>query len=91
MLISGGADGVVQVADCGWRTGGDAQISATRKLPNYAIRYYTNQIASNPEALSAQFNWYRAIDTTVTQNEQRATQGLTMPVLAIAGEKRALA
>jgi pimeloyl-ACP methyl ester carboxylesterase len=69
--------------------GNEFEIFAARKLPDYAIRYYINQIASDPEALSAQFNWYRAIDTTVTQNEQRKTQRLTMPVLAIGGEKSA--
>jgi pimeloyl-ACP methyl ester carboxylesterase len=32
------------------------------------------------------FGWYRAIDTTTVQNEQRRTRRLTMPVLAIGAQ-----
>jgi pimeloyl-ACP methyl ester carboxylesterase len=42
-----------------------------KKLPDYALRYC--------------FGLYRALDTTLAQNEQRKGRPLTMPVLAIGG------
>ena len=62
---------------------------AATKLPDYAVKYYIDQIAADPDALRAQFDWYRALDTTTAQNEQRKAHRLTMPVLAIGGEKSA--
>jgi pimeloyl-ACP methyl ester carboxylesterase len=56
-----------------------------RKLPDYAVDYYINAIASSPDALRGSFGQYRAFDTTIAQNEQRKTRRLTLPVLAIGG------
>jgi len=49
------------------------------------IDYYVRML-SNPDSLRGSFGWYRALDTTIAQDEQRKTQRLTMPVLAIGGE-----
>lgn len=49
------------------------------------IDYYVS-ILSNPDSLRGSFGWYRALETTIAQNEQRKTTRLTMPVLAIGGE-----
>jgi pimeloyl-ACP methyl ester carboxylesterase len=67
--------------------GNEFDVSAAKKLPDYAVKYYIDQLASDPEALRGSFEFYRALDTTVAQNEQRKTRRLTMPVLAIGGEK----
>ena len=58
---------------------------AARKLPGYAVRYYVHTLASIPGALRGSFGWYRALDTTIGQNEQRKTRRLALPVLAIGG------
>jgi pimeloyl-ACP methyl ester carboxylesterase len=42
-------------------------------------------ILSNPDSLRASFEWYRALDTTIAQDQQRKTRSLSMPVLAIGG------
>ena len=54
------------------------------KLPDEVIDYYV-RLLSNPDALRGSFGWYRAFDATLAQNEQRKSQRLTMPVLAIGG------
>jgi pimeloyl-ACP methyl ester carboxylesterase len=59
--------------------------AGTNKLPENAVKYYINTLASDPEALSGSFGFYRAIPTTTAQNQQRKEQRLTMPVLAIGG------
>ena len=56
-----------------------------QKLPDYAVQYYIDTLASDPDALRGSFGQYRAFDTSIEQNEQRKTQWLTMPVLAIGG------
>ncbi len=53
-------------------------------LPDEVVNYYV-RILSNPDALRGSFGFYRALDTTVAQNEQRKSRPLTMPVLAIGG------
>jgi pimeloyl-ACP methyl ester carboxylesterase len=53
-------------------------------LPADVVNYYV-RILSNPDALRGSFGFYRALDTTVAQNEQRKSRPLTMPVLAIGG------
>jgi len=58
---------------------------AARQLPGYAVRHYIDILASDPEALHASFAIYRALDTTIAQNQQRKTRRLTLPVLAIGG------
>ena len=45
------------------------------------------RLASSPDALRGSFGSYRAIDTDIAQNQQRKTRRLTLPVLAIGGEK----
>jgi hypothetical protein len=54
-------------------------------LPDDAVRYYIDGLASDPERLRGSFGFYRELDTTVAQNEQRKTLRLTLPVLAIGG------
>ncbi|GAA4470707.1 alpha/beta fold hydrolase [Phytohabitans houttuyneae] len=54
-------------------------------LPDEVIDYYVG-ILSDPDALRGSFGWYRALDATVAQNQQRRNQPLTMPVLAVGGE-----
>jgi pimeloyl-ACP methyl ester carboxylesterase len=67
--------------------GNEFDLSAARKLPDYAVRYYIDQLAADPDALRGSFEFYRALDATVAQNEQRKARRLTLPVLAIGGEK----
>ena len=59
--------------------------AAGKKLPDDVINYYVRML-SNPDSLRGSFGWYRALDTTIAQDEQRKTRPLTMPVLAIGGE-----
>ena len=56
-------------------------------LPAEVVKYYVERLADGPNALRGSFGWYRAVDTTTAQNEQRKTKHLTLPVLAIGGEK----
>jgi pimeloyl-ACP methyl ester carboxylesterase len=49
------------------------------------IDYYVD-VLSNPGSLRGSFGWYRELDTTLAQDEQRKTRPLTMPVLAVGGE-----
>jgi pimeloyl-ACP methyl ester carboxylesterase len=58
-----------------------------RRLPNDAIEYYIDAIASSPDSLRGSFGTYRAFDETIAQNEQRKTRKLSLPVLAVGGEK----
>ena len=69
-----------------------AEFSASagaKKLPDDAVRYYIDTLASDPDALRGSFGFYRAIPTTATQDEQRKTRRLSMPVLAIGGAESA--
>src|SRR6201994_3939626 len=59
--------------------------AGTNKLPDYAVRYYIDTLAADPDHLRGSFEFYRAIPTTIAQNEQRKTRRLTLPVLAIGG------
>jgi pimeloyl-ACP methyl ester carboxylesterase len=61
--------------------------AAATPLPAEVVKYYVDRLTSDPDALRGSFGWYRAIDTTVAQNEQRKTKRLTMPILAVGGEK----
>ena len=54
------------------------------KLSDDVVDYYV-RVLSNPDALRGCFGFYRAFDMTVAQNQQRKTQQLIMPVLAIGG------
>jgi pimeloyl-ACP methyl ester carboxylesterase len=62
-----------------------AASAGTKKLPEDAVRYYLDTLASDPDALHGSFQLYRAFPVTTAQNEQRKTRRLTMPVLAIGG------
>jgi pimeloyl-ACP methyl ester carboxylesterase len=59
--------------------------AGTNKLPDYAVRYYIDTLAADPDHLRGSFEFYRAIPATSAQNEQRKTRRLTLPVLAIGG------
>jgi pimeloyl-ACP methyl ester carboxylesterase len=59
--------------------------AGTKKLPDDAVRYYVEGLASSPEALNGSFQLYRAFGTTAAQNEERKTRRLPMPVLAMGG------
>ncbi|GAA1655198.1 alpha/beta hydrolase [Georgenia ruanii] len=59
--------------------------AGTKKLPAEVVRYYIDVLAADPEALRGSFGFYRAIDASIAQNEQRKTRRLTLPVLAIGG------
>ena len=45
------------------------------------------QLLSNPDSLRGSLGFYRALDTTLAQNDERASRPLPMPVLAIGGEQ----
>jgi len=59
--------------------------AGTNKLPDYAVQYYVDGLASSPEALHGSFQLYRAFGATAAQNQQRKTRRLPMPVLAMGG------
>lgn len=59
--------------------------AAAKPLADEAIDYYVGML-SNPDSLRASFEWYRALDTTIAQDQQRKERSLAMPVLAIGGE-----
>ena len=58
--------------------------AAARKLPDEVIDHYVAEL-TDPDALRASFEWYRALDSTIAQDADRAKRRLTMPVLAIGG------
>jgi pimeloyl-ACP methyl ester carboxylesterase len=60
--------------------------AAAKPLPDEVIEYYVG-ILSNAESLRASFEWYRALDTTIAQDQQRKLTKLSMPVLAIGGAR----
>jgi pimeloyl-ACP methyl ester carboxylesterase len=66
--------------------GAEFQASAgTHKLPDEVVKYYVDGLASSPEALHGSFQLYRAFDPTATQNKERMTHRLQMPILAMGG------
>jgi pimeloyl-ACP methyl ester carboxylesterase len=54
-------------------------------IPAYAVDVYVYAITADPRALRASFAYYRALDETIAQNEQRSKTRLTLPVLAVGG------
>ena len=54
-------------------------------VPGYAVDYYVDLLAGNPEALRCSFEPYRALDETIAQNQRRRLGRLALPVMAIAG------
>jgi pimeloyl-ACP methyl ester carboxylesterase len=63
--------------------------AGTNKLPADVVNYYVDTLAASPDALRGSFGFYRALTTTIAQNEQRKNRRLTLPVLAIGGEQSA--
>ena len=59
--------------------------AGTSKLPADAVRYYIDTLAADPDHLRGSFEFYRAIPTTIAQNEKRKNRRLTLPVMAIGG------
>ncbi|HKQ01455.1 MAG TPA: alpha/beta hydrolase [Actinomycetes bacterium] len=59
--------------------------AGTSKLPEDTVSYYIDLLAADPDALRGSFGFYRALSTTMAQNEQRKAQRLSLPVLAIGG------
>ena len=59
--------------------------AGTNKLPDDAVRYYIDTLAADPDHLRGSFEFYRAIPTTIAQNEKRKERRLPLPVLAIGG------
>lgn len=60
--------------------------AAAKPLDDATIDYYVRTL-SNPDSLRGSFGWYRALDATIAQDEARKEQPLTMPVMAIGGER----
>ena len=52
-------------------------------------KYYIDTLAASPDALRGSFGFYRALTTTIVQNQQRKERRLTLPVLAIGGGESA--
>jgi pimeloyl-ACP methyl ester carboxylesterase len=63
--------------------------AGSKKLPDETVRYYIDILRSDPDALRGSFGFYRAVDASIAQNEQRKTRRLTLPVLAIGGAESA--
>jgi pimeloyl-ACP methyl ester carboxylesterase len=60
--------------------------AAAKPLDDETIGYYVRTL-SNPDSLRGSFGWYRAIDETIAQDQVRKETPLTMPVMAIGGER----
>ena len=60
--------------------------AAAKPLDDETIGYYVRTL-SNPDSLRGSFGWYRALDETIAQDEERKNTPLTMPVMAIGGER----
>ena len=58
--------------------------AGSNKLPAHAVDYYVEAL-SDADSLRGSFGFYRAIPTTIAQNQERKDQRLTMPVLAMGG------
>ncbi|WP_019068281.1 alpha/beta fold hydrolase [Streptomyces hokutonensis] len=54
-------------------------------IPAHAVDVYVDAITADPRALRASFAYYRALDETIAQNEQRGKTRLTLPVLGVGG------
>jgi pimeloyl-ACP methyl ester carboxylesterase len=61
--------------------------AGTNKIPADVVGYYLDILRSAPASLQGSFGFYRAVNTTIAQNEQRMTHRLTVPVLAMGGEQ----
>ena len=64
--------------------------STAKKPTQETVAYYTSLFASSPDALRGSFGFYRAINTTIAQNQERKNRRLTIPVLAVGGERSSM-
>ncbi|WP_310721039.1 hypothetical protein [Streptomyces lydicus] len=53
---------------------------AAKALPDHAVQHYVDTLAADPATLRCSFAFYRALDTTIAQNQRRAGRPLTLPV-----------
>ena len=65
--------------------GAEYAASAGTPLPEEIVKYYVDRLASSPDALRGSFGYYRAIDASIAQNQQRKLKRLSLPVLVIGG------
>lgn len=65
--------------------GAEYAVSAGTPLPEEIVKYYVDRLASSSDALRGSFGYYRAIDASSAQNQQRKLKRLTLPVLVIGG------
>ncbi len=65
--------------------GAEYAASAGTPLPAEIVKYYVDRLASSPDALRGTFGYYRAIDASIAQNQQRKLKRLSLPVLVIGG------
>ncbi|MGW2283178.1 alpha/beta fold hydrolase [Streptomyces phaeochromogenes] len=64
---------------------GQFATKSAKPLPDHAVQHYVDTLAADPEPLRSSFGFYRALDTTIAQNQKRRTRLLPLPVLAIGG------
>ncbi|WP_050799960.1 hypothetical protein [Streptomyces himastatinicus] len=67
--------------------GDQFRTKAARPLPESAVGFYVETLARDPEALRASFEFYRATDDNIAQNERRKQHPLPLPVLGVAGAR----
>ena len=70
--------------------GYELTVSTARKPTPETVAYYTSLFASSPDALRGSFGFYRALNATIAQNQERKNRRLTMPVLAVGGERSSM-
>jgi pimeloyl-ACP methyl ester carboxylesterase len=56
-----------------------------QSIPPYAVKVYVDALKASPEALRASFEYYRAIDQDIEQNERRKLVTVKIPILAVGG------
>jgi len=61
--------------------GYEFSVQAEQKLPGYATDYYIQLLSASPDALRGSFEFYRALDVTIAQNQRRATRKLRAAIL----------
>lgn len=66
--------------------GAEFAAAAATPLPERVVRYYVERL-TGADALRGSFGWYRAMDADIARNAQRKERRLTLPVLAIGGER----
>jgi pimeloyl-ACP methyl ester carboxylesterase len=66
--------------------GAEFAAAAATPLPERVVRYYVERLTS-ADALRGSFGWYRAMDADIARNAQRKERRLTLPVLALGGER----